>query len=113
MAIALLILVGLFVIIRPKLALSAFVFLVSEVVKALVIVLVLGLLVSLCVTLWRATGRVTPYDEMPWWGWGAAVAMYGFPLVTFLLIVVDLVRLSKKLKSARVTEPELPRKSGV
>jgi uncharacterized membrane protein YcjF (UPF0283 family) len=106
MTIVLLLLVGLFVIVRPRLALSSFTFLVSEVIKALIIVLVLGILVALCVMLWKITGHVTPYEEMPWWGWGGAVSMYGFPLVTMLLIVVDLVRLHKRLKAKKEAEIE-------
>jgi hypothetical protein len=65
MAIVLLLLVGLFVIVRPRLAPSSFVFLVSEVIKALIVVLLLGALTALCVMLWRATGHVTPYEDMP------------------------------------------------
>jgi hypothetical protein len=65
MATVLLLLVGLFVIVRPRLALSSFVFLVSEVIKALIVVLLLGALTALSVMLWRATGHVTPYEDMP------------------------------------------------
>jgi hypothetical protein len=49
------------------------VFLVSEVIKALIVVLLLGALTALCVMLWRATGHVTPYEDMPWRGWGVCI----------------------------------------
>lgn len=92
----LLILVGLFVIIRPALALYAFVFLLQKIATAAVICLVLALPVGIYCTFAHTDTYRSNFPAGGFFAYWFAPAAYGWAPVTMLLIVIGAFRLVKR-----------------
>jgi hypothetical protein len=91
-----LILVGLFVIIRPKLALHSFVFLAQKVATAAVICLILALPVGIYCTFAHTYAYWSNFPAGGFFAYWFAPAAYGWAPVTMLLIVIGAFRLAKR-----------------
>ena len=91
-----LILVGLFVIIRPRLALYAFVFLAQKIATAAVICLVLALPVGLYCAFAHTDAYWSSFPAGGFFAYWFAPAAYGWAPVTMLLIVIGAFKLAKR-----------------
>jgi hypothetical protein len=91
-----LILVGLFVIIRPALALYTFVFLLQKIATAAVICPLLALPVGIYCTFAHTDTYWSNFPAGGFFAYWFAPAAYGWAPVTMLLIVIGAFRIAKR-----------------